>query len=542
MKFCKRFFVYLLVAVVGFGSVMVSYQKASNCEAASIGLGIGFGILTVTGILVGAYLVADEEVQEEVKQSFVDYKNSTVEVAKVNYALNKQLFDNFVAYATAQGGCSALVYTSAGNTYTVDEMAAAGFPSFEKWDEHMKDSGSSSGGLKNIFDKIMLAADLISLMKAFCNNEFYENGIDGQLFYTGDDGYIDRSTGEVNIHFEIRDYYYDESTYDVYLSELNTNITDYDGGFGRTCSAENFRICAVAQSYISCKYWHYQLNWRVLNCCWSIYLNSCYSNGVLEKINIPCYKNCELLGDSYSTIGSFGLQFFNYDKGEYLVGEESRYFPDYISSNIPFFATWAEAAEYLSGASLEPLNLLSGTPSDVFIDNYSNTYVTTTNIIDDVNEYSQEPAGTPTPTTEPTATPEPLPVEQTVTNIYNFFTIDIDRISFELDFDFIPASKFTEINNVFTFLKNTTSEDTYDENGILITDYPKITMGVPEILLPFIGDAAITDIEGNKVIVLCDFADYAIYFVQFRGFLNAVIWIGMIFYILRQFQVVFSLS
>ena len=90
-----------------------------------------------------AYYVSDPENQEEIKESLSNYKNMTVEGAKVSYELNKKLFNDFVDYATSKGGGSAAVYTADGKSYTVNEMAAAGFPEFDDWDKEMKKTGKS---------------------------------------------------------------------------------------------------------------------------------------------------------------------------------------------------------------------------------------------------------------------------------------------------------------------------------------------------------------------------------------------------------------
>lgn len=149
--------------------------------------------------------------------------------------------------------------------------------------------------------------------------------------------------------------------------------------------------------------------------------------------------------------------------------------------------------------------------------------------------------------------------------LLDFFTIDMDLISSSIKVDFIPAASFKPLVDSFNKMKVAFGSDTYmnvqSDNeltvvdstsisspgtspGTLVADYPVISCKVPKVLDKYLvvdGDV-IKEEEGEKVIILCDFADYAVYFARFRAFLIAVMWIGMLFYLMREFQVTFNIS
>ena len=145
--------------------------------------------------------------------------------------------------------------------------------------------------------------------------------------------------------------------------------------------------------------------------------------------------------------------------------------------------------------------------------------------------------------------------------LLEFFTIDMDLISSSVKINFIPAASFQPLVNSFNKMKVAFGTDTYltsqNENelsvvettninasGYLVADYPVISCKVPKILDKYLdaNNDVIKTVEGEKVIILCDFADYAVYFARFRAFLIAVMWIGMLFYLMREFQVTFNIS
>lgn len=597
MKVFKKIFVYFFVAVLCFSSVVFSYRKADSCEAVSYGIGLGLAVISVGVVLYGSYCVAtDEELQEEVKQTFADYKNMTVEGAKKSYDINKQLFNDFVAYAEENGAGSMCLYSSAGSSYTVAELSQAGFPDFNEWDDYFKKSSGSGGGWKNIFDKILLGADLIGLMKSFCNDEFYEDGVNGQLFYTGEDGYVNAETGELNVYFENRMYEYDENTFNTYVSTFVGNVDDLVSYAGSDYG--DFRICAYAKKEYCYNSWHSISNGRVLNDVWRIDFVACYRrddvNGGVKNVFTP-YLDISYNGGTsqrqYYTFGSFGLKYFDssthvnylynidnslYDEelGRYLSYKDFPYFPDYISSNIPFFANYSDAYNYLMGNDREPTNSLGTTPSDLFLSNYSGDYITVNNVITDVNNYYDVDGDDPSATPLPDVTIEPLPtlpdddgsnttnnyiinitnilqpIQQTVTNIYNFFIIDTEKIVLEIDnIDVTPASKFTNFVQTFSNLKNIFSDSTQDELNVAGSSqkgivYPILKVQCPQILIDFLpdNDDVVLFEDDIAYIILCDCGKYAVQFGAVRLILKAVMWFGFIFYVLRELKVVITLS
>ena len=165
MKVLKKLCICFFVNALCFCSVVSNYEKAYECHAVSVGVGVGVALL-VGVVLGGAYVISSPEVQDDLTDAYCDYKNMTVEGAKKSYEINKQLFNDFVAYAQENGAGSMCLYSSAGSSYTVAELSQAGFPDFDEWDDYFKKSSGSGGGWKNIFDKILLGADLIGLMKS----------------------------------------------------------------------------------------------------------------------------------------------------------------------------------------------------------------------------------------------------------------------------------------------------------------------------------------------------------------------------------------
>lgn len=584
---------HFLVVFLCFSSVFISYEKANSCYAVGVALEVGAYVIFTGIVLTGAYVVAtNDDVQSEIKDTFTDYKNATVENSKMLYETNKQLFNDFVAYAEENGAGSMCLYSSAGSSYTVAELSQAGFPDFNEWDDYFKKSSGSGGGWKNIFDKILLGADLIGLMKSFCNDEFYEDGLNGQLFFTGDEGYINRETGEVNIYFEGRKFcHYNNVDFDTVCAEFIGDGTDLTSRF----DAKIFRICvAPHRTYSSNAYYHWGdysrnpvLNYRMQLRFYYVYKES---TGLYIADGDYCNFSSNGVGISFPNGFSltFGTQFalnstsrnLIYDKAYYepwgrnFENSDWGYFPDYISSNIPYFANYSDARNYLLGKDLEPTNSLGTTPSDLFLSNYSGDYITVNNVITDVNNYYDVDGDEPSATPLPDVTIEPLPtlpdddgsnttnnyiinitnilqpIQQTVTNIYNFFIIDTEKIVLEIDnIDVTPASKFTNFVQTFSNLKNIFSDSTQDELNVAGSSqkgivYPILKVQCPKILTDFLpdNDDVVFFEDDIAYIILCDCGKYAVQFGAVRLILKAVMWFGFIFYVLRELKVVITLS
>ena len=567
---------HFLVVFLCFSSVFISYEKANSCYAVGVALEVGAYVIFTGIVLTGAYVVAtNDDVQSEIKDTFTDYKNATVENSKMLYETNKQLFNDFVAYAEENGAGSMCLYSSAGSSYTVAELSQAGFPDFDEWDDFFKKSSGSGGGWNSILDKILLGADLIGLMKSFCNDKFYEDGVNGQLFYTGDDGYYNADTGECNIYFECRQY--DDFVYNQYVARFVENILDSEPD----AVLDTFRCCAYAESYY---YWN-QVDWKgyrvSYNQLWRIYFKAAYNdvwgNQRLYDFYIDVSVNDGTSSKQRHAFGTFGLCFWDETTGRNSYDSSNNditHYPDYISANIPFFANYSDAYNYLMGNDREPTNGLGTTPSDLFLNNYSSNYITVNNVVDDVTNYYGIEVEEPTVTPSSYVTIEPLPtlpnddgsnttnnyiinitnilqpIQQTVTNIYNFFIIDTEKIVLEIDnIDVTPASKFTNFVQTFSNLKNTFSDSTQDElnvagslqKGIV---YPVLKVQCPQILTDFLpdNDDVVLFEDDIAYIILCDCGKYAVQFGAVRLILKAVMWFGFIFYVLRELKVVITLS
>ena len=117
-------------------------------------------------------------------------------------------------------------------------------------------------------------------------------------------------------------------------------------------------------------------------------------------------------------------------------------------------------------------------------------------------------------------------IQTTVTNIYNFFIIDADTISEEMqNINVTPVSKFEKIVTRVSNLKSAFSDDVQDDSvqaGVSGSShgvyYPVIKMKCPSALLDYLDADSLLDVKGRKYIVLIDFADWAVYFVRVRDF------------------------
>lgn len=218
-------------------------------------------------------------------------------------------------------------------------------------------------------------------------------------------------------------------------------------------------------------------------------------------------------------------------------------------------------------------------PSDVVNTNYiiANDWDgTTENLTIILNDSDDEPTVTPGLTTKPIPTLVDddgsnttnnyiisitnilQPIQTTVNNIYNFFIIDTEQVKNSVSLDFVPTANFKKMIDAFDKMAVSFGADEYEYTGsgddtevgvivdgvdlngvatsqILKTDYPVISIKCPKILEDYVD----TEVDGQKAIIICDFEDFAVYFVRFRQFINAVLWIGMLFYIMREVRVTF---
>ncbi len=633
MKVIKKMCAYLLIGFLCCSSVLVSYEKANSCEAVSVALYIGAAVLGIGMLCYGAYYISDSENQEQIKESLTNYAEMTEENAKFCYESNKKLFNDFCDYVTENGGGSASVYTAAGQAYTVNDMKEHGFPDFEDWDETMKKQGSSasSGGFGNIWDKLSFGLELLDFICDFFEDDEYGNsGSAGteQSYFHGDDDYINRETGEVNVFYHTRAFFSDWSYSDHMWYRLYKNFYGDITGFVDEEYKEDFRFALYCSSYMRIPYVgeeefeEYPIDYNSPMLLFKMGNSSIssmglsyiengsktftrLSDGELENINYYEMYITFKVNNSNNAITSITsvLDMINAtDYSDYV----------YLSANVPLFATCDEAIHYIEtgdfscalnlAPELQPtptsvpiaekdsavavycnhFNGRSVTPSDVINVNYNiaNDWDgTTENLTIILNDSDDEPTVTPGLTTKPIPTLVDddgsnttnnyiisitnilQPIQTTVTNIYNFFIIDTGQVKNSISLDFVPTASFTKLIDAFDKMAVSFGVDEYeytgngddtevdvivdgvDLNGVatsqfLKTDYPVISIKCPKILENYVD----TEVDGQKAIIICDFEDFAVYFVRFRQFINAVLWIGMLFYIMREVRVTFIVS
>lgn len=624
----NRFYVFFIVMIIFFNSTFFTYEKAYNVKAASTALYLGYELGTVIMYLISGLAVVGGT------WAVMDYldENSTEEEWEKAYNQEKEIYEKVQGYYQEQDSYANAKVTSAdGTTLYLSDFLEEDYMSLEEYKEFKKDTPTPTPDLSGLdWDEVLFSDELLSFFKDFFNEETAKEGVNGQLYYVDDSGYINRETGNVDIYFELRNYYYDEFTYETSFSEFYGNMNDLTSNSSGDFEfySEYFRVCAVVKQLVSYNSWHYMSNFRQLNQVWTVEFLAFYKNETVERIgviNIPTCIDEQEKNYSSITAGSFGLQFFDYDSGTYIAGafyepwgrllngNDGRYFPDYLSSNIPLFGIYEDAYNYLSsGCATGCVNIIGDVPSaiDSVCDNLKNKWVnpsgfTTTinnmcnNATDNeitvnnyneeyityINEYYSDWEDEYTPTAEPSPTPVPTlpdedgentinnyliniqnivaPIQTTVNNIYNFFIIDTGKISSAIDLSFKPAANFEPLVTAFDNMikafgsDNYVTEETSDsginledqENisgagGTLIADYPVISVKVPEILdsLLVVDNETICMEDGEKVIILCDFGKYAIYFIRFRSFMIAACWLGMLFYLQKELSVTFNVS
>lgn len=614
MKIIKKICVYLLVGVLCCSSVMLSYEKANNCEAAAIGLYIGAAILAVAGMCYGAYYVSQPENQEAIKQTLSDYKNNTVESAKRQYALNKKFFDDFCDYAVASGGGSAAVYTADGGRYTVDQMREHGFPDFDYWDKEMKKQSEKPKG--SIWDKLQFGLDLLNFILSFFKDD--PSGLlppvdRPQLYFTGDSDYINRETGEINAYWYSDMKFHSTPDRDNPQTKVivGENMVKYVGipdYMSDEFRREKFRCAILLVGAVEGSNAFQYYTWTQSGSCvqdsWLYAATAYYSfdnrNGsrfladvkqdVFAERTPGTYWGYDLKSTTYYSDDSTSL-FFNSSATceKYCSSDNSGSLTlsdfTFVSSNLPVFTTNTALGNYLDwntngedainyrgplAASPTPTPFVPSSDStslDVYVDHFRNGSYTpgdviytnfniannwdgsTTNLIYILNGNEPTPINTITPLPSgsggsgsgsgDTITNINITIEnllQVVIDIHDFFNIDVGELEVEFDFSTDSTFKLSPLLDAANTFKGAFS-------GLEMC-YPKITMKCPAILDEFLeldGDTVVLE-DGIKVIVLCDFADYAVYFVRFRLFLDIVIKIGLFFYLLREFTVAFNIS
>lgn len=597
---------YLLIGFLCSSSVAISYEKANSCEAISIGVGIVAAIVGCAVLVGGAYYVSSPEAQDALKESFSDYKNMTVEGTKVAYEANKKLFNDFVDYATSKGGGSASVYTADGKSYSISEMAAAGFPDFDDWDREMKQQGNSSnGGLGSIWDKLSFGLDLLDFIRVFFNDsdniDFGPGGAD-QSYFQGEDGYINRETGE--LHFFINTlhnyrYWNTDISPRCWNLRLARDIFTYSSVVNASFRS-NFRVCLYTgsagaslpyegetkySSYEPYAFEGFLSNKHTGNLFTSAFVSNVDYEGVLYDFSDKTSKAINFDNLKYTCY---------YSEGELNC---SNYL--FLSTNLPVFANLMDANNYIeTGDYSAAINLpptvtpeptkadsppSAPTAVDVYCNHFKGNSFTPSNVVNVNYNIANEWDGTTenltiilngstdvTPGITPTFSPVPTlpdqdgsnttnnyiinitnilqPIQTTVTNIYNFFIIDTEEISLEINnINTTPVTKFGNFVTTFGNLQTTFSNDTQDvlaaagstQRGI---SYPVLKVESPKILKNYVPDDVKLTVEGKTYIVLCDCSKYAVQFSMVRTLLKVILWFGFIFYLMKELKVVISLS
>lgn len=609
MKVIKKISVFFLVCLLCFSSVFFSYEKANSCEAVSVAVFIGSVVLGVGALCYGAYYVSQPDNQEVIKESLTNYADMTVDNAKFCYETNKKVFNDFVVYATKNGGGSASVYTATGEKFSVDEMAEYGFPDFEDWDKQMRNQGSTLGA--SLWDKLNFGVDLLDFLCEFFEKEEYTGGIgQEQSYFHGDSDYINRETGNVFINYSsravLKNWIYSDGGYwnHEYVSYNADIIGKVDEKY-----KEDFRFALVAVGTgnpippILCgEYSDYPVAYNTVWICQKmgakklnmgiVYIKDRTENyrkvadGLVEEVDADDFYVSFRVNSDVHVSGHDLIQATNYKS--YL----------YFSGNVPLFASYDEADYYIkTGDFSKALNLApevsptptvepvvkkntpvavycnywggrSVVPSDVVNTNYiiANDWDgTTENLTIILHDSDDEPTVTPGLTTKPIPTLVDddgsnttnnyiinitnilQPIQETVTNIYNFFVIDTEEVGSAINnINVLPTGKFDNFVSTFGNLSNIFSDNVQEEclEGQYGIKYPVVKVQCPKILLDFVPDnsSVVFWENGTCYLVLADCIKFAKYFVKVRAFLKACIWIGMIFYLMKELKPVITLS
>lgn len=588
--------------MITFSTVTLSYEKANSCKAVEIV--IGGSILALGALLYGAYYVSNPDNQDNVKQALSDYGNTTAEGAQMQYEMNKKLFNDFCDYAISKAGSNAAITSADGKKYTVEDMKDEGFPSFEKWDEEMKkQSKKPTPTFGNLWDKMSFGLDLLDFIRGFYDDDdsYGSGGSGGQSYFEGEN-YYDKETGRFSVFADTMIYKSGSWVDDVFTYDSPIFYHFSVSGIVKEEYREDFRLCLHKTNAVynklpmdgetdrkNARYY--------MQACGYLFSYS----GKLDSVTYDCYVTQDGTQNKYSPGTTFYAvlidHFLHYDEDTKLYSfQPTNYL--YLSSNMPVFfdkeacQAYIDSGDYSGAINLPPSKVTSAptgspekpvTPVSIYVKNFQNKNVTvnditninyyivnnwdtttnqTQNLTTVINNYYYGTLGDSeslTDTPVPTATPVPTlinedggnttnnyiinitnilqPISETVTNIYNFFQIDTQEIAYEMNFD-SPAYKFDSVNKSISTLKSAVGNDSYDENtGLLKADYPKISMKCPKILAPVVDTVGE---DGEKEIVIVDFKDYALWFIRLRKFLEAIMWVGMVFLLMKEIKVVFT--
>lgn len=598
MKNIKKIIALLLIVLVVLTS---TYHQTQKTQAA--GLTVAFivaGCLFVGSACLGAAYLANPDDNKDLLGTMKDFANDTVENQKKLYEMEKANFQMVMDKAVDAGVGTCLVGPN-GVHITAKQLQQQEYPEFDTWKGYKeKESEKPSGSLWKKFELGVELADM--LIGLFSNSGSDDGSVSGgedeQLYYTGDDGYIDRETGQLSVSFSSTNSWYDSSSSDK--SEWGIRNDKYRVSWTQTLN-KNARVCtwvnggSIYIGRIPTDSWYESYNYRYGCILYRFIYGTDWGSTSFSVDNFTLHthvwssSNKEYVDNDVSCTTTYYPLYYTCHLDENNNPVYRMW--DNLSTNIPVFENSDYAKAYMNNGSLE--GLINGAPEEgltpteapvlpstvspvrQYVNYFANTfspsvmpYYVNYNIVNNwdgndttfnINDY--------TGVLVPTLTPAPdaagkdtnvtnnilivqtnilTEINETVTNIYNFFQIDVDYITEELqvDSDENPTG-FDNLKNLLSEFESAFPADKFDavtqELDLL---YPKITIKVPKALDKFlkVGDDKIILEDGVKKIVLCDFNEYAIYFVRFRKFLEIVLRIGLIFYLLKELTVVFTVA
>ena len=209
----------------------------------------------------------------------------------------------------------------------------------------------------------------------FTNEPYY--------IYTGDDGYINRTTGELDVRVYSNSYYSSSGT--LSKRRFRFHISDVVDSERK----DKYRMCCCLENSLVALGSGYRNAWHVSS---TVFDSSCNPTTVSAgTISLPD------LFDSVSwyiepNTGYQALNWTGYDD----LGSSSRVFSgyyycsttditsfEYLSTNLPIFQTTEEAIAYLNGLGGTPINSVKPyTYINALCNNYKNKVVTLTSVED----------------------------------------------------------------------------------------------------------------------------------------------------------------
>lgn len=588
----KKFFCILLAIFLVVNLTFCNYRQV---EAAALPV-VPVAVETLIDILIGVGIAAGVIVVAENTPSYSLGDMTEAEYLQL-YNTEQQYLQDMKFYMIdgsfgSTANCS--VMTADGSILTLEEaLNTATSMSLDDYMEMRKNSNNPTPSPGIDWGAIFIdgaVGGLMDFLESFLTSERVEKeGYEyPTTFYTGDSGYINRSTGEFNafIEFDTLSNPYTKVTKGGGLEVLGgidalkpneTNITHTTEH-----ARAKYRVCLLIDDSDSNS--------------WSSWIDHYYYDGNGRATGFSSsvlgYTNCVVLQTAGFSMSSDDDDLYCQKRSSVnyiaFLGSDYKDF-SYFSTNIPVYDNYADAESYILGLS-RPVGV-EHEPYYADISNLCNSYKNKIVTLTTVESYGVTPTPTPSPTPRPTSTPTPSPtpsptpfptwsgtgpenfttynfyteitnilnpikttinnVNQSITNIFNFFVIDTQEVSQEINnINVLPTSKFKDFVTTFGNLKNTFSNETQDalsEAGITNQygiSYPVIKVQCPKILLDYVPDNPSVVLYENDIcyLILCDCSKFAKYFIKVRYFLKACIWFGMIFYLMRELKPIITLS